>query len=265
MRGRATSIIARASVVTVVAVAATYAVFLAARGFLGVPYTRLDLVECGLIPVVVGFPIASYVFLQLERLRAARDALSALNAEMQSAHRQLKVAHELMAYAASHDKMTGLPNRERFLDRLEDAHRNSEEDVLLIVDADHFKQINDRLGHLKGDDALVEIARAIRRSVREKDVVGRIGGEEFGVLLKDVDLAQAAETAERMRRAVEQIPWCAPNGLSRALTVSIGGAALRDHPAKVSDVLSRADRCLYAAKHSGRNCIAFGSSIGEVA
>lgn len=251
--------------VTAIAVVATYLVFLTTRAVFGIPHTRYDLIECFAIPVVVGFPIAFYVFGQMERLRAAHDTLAALNAQMEEAHLQLKLAHELMAYAASHDKMTGLPNRERFLQCLETAHKSREQDVLLIVDADHFKQINDRHGHLKGDDALVEIARAIRRSVRPEDLVGRIGGEEFGVLLKKLSLAEAAETAERIRRKVEAISWRAPGPHARGLTVSIGGAALSDHPAKIADVLSWADRCLYAAKRQGRNCVAFTYPVGEVA
>lgn len=79
-----------------------------------------------------------------------------------------------MAHAARHDDMTGLLNRKQFLEDLKAAHRDAEEDVLLMIDADGFKQINDRLGHLKGDEALVSIAAAIRASVRPGDVVGRV-------------------------------------------------------------------------------------------
>ena len=103
----------------------------------------------------------------------------------------------------------------------------------------------------------------IRKAVRLEDEVGRIGGEEFGVLLRAVSISTAADIAESIRRRVQAIPWQAAEGSS--LSVSIGGAALRDHRAGVTDVLAHADRCLYRAKHSGRNCIAFNYVLSDVA
>src|SRR5690606_10219673 len=144
------------------AVAATYGVFLIEREITGIPYTRIDLIECFFIPIVIGMPILCYLFSQSEKLKEMHQRVASLHEQMREANRQLRLAHEIMAYTANHDRMTGLPNREQFLEHLESAHREQARDVLLIIDADHFKQINDRLGHLRGDDALVEIARAIR-------------------------------------------------------------------------------------------------------
>ncbi|CAG0949430.1 Diguanylate cyclase DgcM [Rhizobiaceae bacterium] len=261
MRNRTNIILAKSSAGTALAVVATYCAFFVMRWATGVPYIWLNLVECFAIPIVVGMPILYYVAAQAEELRDARDDLAALHRETDEAYREMRRAHRLLAYAASLDKMTGLLNREAFLERLAPAHAANEPDVLLFVDADHFKQINDRLGHLKGDEALVKIASAIKRAVRKCDVVGRIGGEEFGVLLKNVDLASAAEIAEAIREQVNAVQW-QPN---MALTVSIGGAALHAHSGKMADVLTHADRCLYAAKRAGRNRVAFECRIVRAA
>jgi diguanylate cyclase (GGDEF)-like protein len=255
-------VLVRAVVTTAIAVVASLGAFGVARWATGVPSDLQDLVECIVIPIVVGMPIASYVFAQSDRLKAAFDALAVLNAETARAHNQLKHAHEMIAFAAHHDRMTGLLNRERFLELLERAHVQSAEDVFLLIDADHFKQINDAFGHLKGDEALVKIAQTIMASVRSNDEVGRLGGEEFGVLLRSLSVSTAADMAENIRRRVEQIPW---EVSEKGLSVSIGGAALKDHHSGVTEVLGHADRCLYRAKRSGRNCIAFNHALTDIA
>lgn len=265
MAPRTTSIICKALAVTALATVATYAVFFLERAITGIPITSINLIECFVIPVVVGPPILCYLFHQSEKLKDAHRTLAELNEEAREAYRQLKLAHEIMAYTAAHDRMTGLPNRDRFIEHLQAAHSNREKDVLLLIDADHFKQINDRLGHLRGDDALVEIARAIRSSVRHGDVVGRIGGEEFGVLLKDMTLSRALDMAEKIRRQVEAIPWQTSAQDVRGLSVSIGAAALGEETPTVSSILEQADRCLYAAKRSGRNRVAFDHPLEKVA
>ncbi|WP_309086157.1 GGDEF domain-containing protein [Chelativorans sp.] len=259
------AILGKASAVTALAIAATYGVFLIERAITGIPFTHVDLIECFAIPIAVGMPILCYLFSQSERLKEANQRITAINEEMQESYRQLRLAHEIMVYTANHDRMTGLPNRERFIEHLEAAHRGQQRDVLLLIDADHFKQINDRLGHLRGDDALVEIARAVRQSVRGGDVVGRIGGEEFAVLLKDVSPAHAADIAEKIRQRVESIPWPVPVSGAPGLSVSIGGAPLGEELATVPEILELADRRLYAAKRAGRNRVVFTDPMEKVA
>jgi diguanylate cyclase (GGDEF)-like protein len=125
---------------------------------------------------------------------------------------------------------------------------------LLFVDADDFKSVIDRFGHEAGDDALQLIASAIRQAVRSTDLVGRLGGEEFGVFLTDSDTATADHVAERIRRSVSAIAF-APGGTPCPLSVSIGGATFVTH-APFGDLYRLADQHLYEAKKTGRDRVA---------
>lgn len=256
-------ILGKSAATTAVAVIAALVVFVVVRWTTRSAIDDRDWLETLLILIVVGMPISYYIFTQAEKLRTAYVQLAALNGLTQRAHKQLKEAHEIIAFAARHDKMTGLLNREHFLATLEKAHQQCETDVLLIVDADHFKRINDSFGHLRGDEALISIASAIRQAVRAQDEVGRLGGEEFGVLLKNVFLSSAVELAESIRARISTIPFLCLEGEFVPLTVSIGGAALADFQS-VTEVLARADQCLYAAKRSGRNRVGFDSTVVQL-
>jgi diguanylate cyclase len=159
---------------------------------------------------------------------------------------------------AQEDSLTGLMNRRRFMEKVA-THRaiDSAELVmrdrgaLLIVDADHFKRINDDHGHQAGDEALVFIANAMRQAVRDDDVVARLGGEEFGVFLSDADEGTAFEVAERIRNTICAMP-VEIAGTPVRLSVSIGGTeTLRSQ--SLSDCMRNADILLYAAKQAGRN------------
>ncbi len=123
-----------------------------------------------------------------------------------------------------------------------------------MIDADDFKQINDRHGHSAGDDVLRAMAERCRGAVREGDIVGRVGGEEFAVALTDTDMTGAIETAERLCREVAAEPF-AVGGDKLHLTVSVGVAARRALDSDPGDLLRFADRALYAAKANGRNCV----------
>lgn len=199
---------------------------------------------CVVCPLATAFPGSAYVFHQSARLKATHVQLA-------NAHAQLAEAHCRLAEKASRDHMTGMLNRESFFARLDGSRRKQDRGFLLIVDADHFKTINDTFGHLAGDDALLEIASAITRALRVGDTVGRIGGEEFGVLLSGADEAEAEAVAERIRREVETIAF-RPLGARVHLTVSIGGAPC-PADADIADLLRVADAKLYEAKNAGRN------------
>jgi diguanylate cyclase (GGDEF)-like protein len=250
----------RASVTTLVAVALTFAFFHVERAVIGVPPTTLDILEVVLLPIAVGFPIALFIFHQTEALRRAYAELGSLHREAARARDKLQEANDAIRFASTHDGMTKLLNRMHFLEQLDAAYSREEAAVLLIADADKFKEINDALGHLRGDDALIRIADAIQGSVRSDDLVGRIGGEEFGILLRGASASRAADIAESIRRRVETIPW-----VSGHLSVSIGGAAFADHRSGATEVFAQADRSLYKAKRAGRNCIAFHSVLSDVA
>ena len=123
--------------------------------------------------------------------------------------------------------------------------------ALLVIDVDHFKRINDSFGHDSGDEALKVIAETIRGAVRAVDLVGRIGGEEFGVFLPGTDPNRTLAVAERIRAAISAAEF-SPTGSRVGLSVSVGGATFADQ-ASFSELFRRADQRLYAAKLNGRN------------
>jgi diguanylate cyclase (GGDEF)-like protein/PAS domain S-box-containing protein len=164
---------------------------------------------------------------------------------------QKRLKNEL-EFAASRDPLTGLWNRRHFLTLLEKAHqqkrRSDVEYSLLILDADHFKSINDQHGHDQGDEVLVLLAKTLENRVRKTDAVCRWGGEEFIILLPKTDIENAAHLAECLRSAITEIRT--PTVLR--LTVSIG-VAQHQHDEPTENLLRRADAALYKAKASGRN------------
>lgn len=183
-----------------------------------------------------------------QRLLSAREA-AARRAERDWA--ELQRRHEELLETSSRDPLTGLLNRsamERLLDAAK-ARESSESEpyCLLLIDIDHFKQINDRHGHLLGDDALRAVAAAVTASIRKGDVAVRYGGEEILVILPGVDLARAAEVAHRIRDAIARMP------LPFALTVSMGLAAGDLSVHGPEGTFQRADQALYRAKAEGRN------------
>ncbi|HEY0615784.1 MAG TPA: GGDEF domain-containing protein [Candidatus Elarobacter sp.] len=155
--------------------------------------------------------------------------------------------------AATIDTLTGLPNRRGVGRALEEAiaHvRSGGRYAVLLLDVDHFKSINDLLGHQTGDRALAHIGRLIAENVRGVDVAGRFGGEEFLVLLRDASRERALQVAERLRAAVETGGLAYADG--KPVTVSVGVAYARTGDTS-GDVVERADRALYRAKNDGRN------------
>lgn len=175
-----------------------------------------------------------------------------------SAERQMEA--ELRRLADT-DPLTGLYNRRAFFQEAAAQFQTSLAKQgclsILLLDLDHFKAINDRFGHAIGDLALQTVALRCRQALREGDVVARLGGEEFAVILPDADEARAYEVAERLRNAIGWLPVEA--GLQRLeLTVSIGGATRAEQEVTLESLLERADRALYVAKRDGRNCVRFG-------
>ena len=156
------------------------------------------------------------------------------------------------------DPLTGMANRRSLFTRLEQelvrALRFGDALSLLMIDLDHFKDINDAHGHAAGDRMLHDVAEALRRTVRKVDLVARFGGEEFCVVLPRVARPEAIEVAEKLRRVIESEPFRAlDQGPALRMTISIGVAAQGPNAADVSALLSRADEALYAAKRRGRN------------
>jgi diguanylate cyclase (GGDEF)-like protein len=128
---------------------------------------------------------------------------------------------------------------------------------MLMMDIDHFKRVNDTHGHDVGDEVLRELATTSLKALREADILGRLGGEEFAVLLPETEAAAAMDVAERLRRAVENSP-IETNGGALAITVSIGAACMDTTTGSVEELLKRADVALYEAKQTGRNKVVAG-------
>jgi two-component system cell cycle response regulator len=170
---------------------------------------------------------------------------------------QLIAAREALRDMALHDALTRLWNRAAIHDILRTeiarCQRESASLGVILVDLDHFKVVNDTYGHQMGDEALRETARTLRESTRPYDAVGRIGGEEFLLVLPGCDQMNAASHAERLRVSIERLSMDVPGGALR-ITASLGVTVFRDGSASDSDSLVQAaDEALYRAKREGRN------------
>jgi diguanylate cyclase (GGDEF)-like protein len=166
-----------------------------------------------------------------------------------------------MERLATTDDLTGLLNRRAFFARAEAARllalRQHQPITLLMLDIDHFKQLNDRFGHATGDEALVKFSATCTEALREHDILGRLGGEEFALALPGTDLDGALHAAERLRQDVldTRLLTC---GNSYTMTVSIG-VVLIDPEEDLPTALARADHALYEAKRNGRNRVEAGT------
>lgn len=197
-----------------------------------------------------------------------RDHVRTLSVIAQQAAVVLRSAqlYEEMRRLATTDGLTGLDNRRRFVQQLEEtlkrARRYREAFAVVLVDVDHFKAVNDRHGHRAGDRVLQAVAGAMREWVRDTDAVARIGGDEFAALLLLMDAEQATPVVERLRCAVQAL-LVHEGGAVLALAISAGIAAYPAHGADAEALLSRADGALYEAKRLGRNRVSLAAAGGR--
>ena len=217
------------------------------------------------VPSLVGGQVIGSVLVAHEQpLRSAEqtriDESVAQAAPVLANLRNLAIAE----VRASTDALTGLPNaravRDSLVRMVAQASRSELPLAAVLCDLDHFKQINDVYGHEKGDQALAAASAALRSSLRESDLVGRYGGEEFLILLPDTPLDGALVLAEKLRAelALVNVP-----GVDRAITASFGVATFPDDAPDGEMLVRMADRALYAAKAAGRNCVvASGTLLG---
>jgi diguanylate cyclase (GGDEF)-like protein len=191
--------------------------------------------------------------------RAIRDAegnVSKVVVVSRDITEQKRLEADLREMAAT-DMLTGLPNRRHFLTQLDQemarVSRVTEHYAsVLMIDVDHFKQVNDTFGHSIGDHALRHLANLMKQSLRKIDSLGRLGGEEFAVILPGAPLASAQIFAERLRKKIAASPM--PHaGTAITLTVSIGVTEINPDDSSADDTLARADRAQYQAKQKGRN------------
>lgn len=165
----------------------------------------------------------------------------------------LIVSQMELRLVSRHDTLTGTLTRSAFDARLksEFESRDKTPKALLLLDIDHFKSINDTFGHATGDTALRAVGEVLKKNLRETDLIGRYGGEEFLILLRNVTPDVAFAQSERLRRSVSQLKLAELGG--RRLTISIGLASYTESLTSIEDWLRRADKSLYDAKHAGRN------------
>jgi two-component system cell cycle response regulator len=173
------------------------------------------------------------------------------------------ISNEMLKYIGLTDSLTGVYNR-RYIDRrlreeVARARRQAYRISVMYIDIDHFKLVNDTVGHQGGDEVLREVALRIKAELRLSDALGRFGGEEFVVLLINAELDSATMVAQRIRASIAATPFALSSGGSLPVTVSIGVAALddfeREHALEdvAQELLAHADAALYRAKESGRN------------
>ena len=202
--------------------------------------------------------------LQLEQARQEtareterRQELAAALSELDSLHEKLSARAVQLEWSSYRDALTELANRRYFDERLGDLAKRSRESgkglALLVLDLDEFKSVNDRFGHLKGDEVLRTTARLLQANTRQTDLVARLGGEEFAVLLAGNSAAeQLKKRAEQIRQAFDTYDW---TGIAPGLrvTISIGAASISEAGHNPLKLLALADERLYAAKRAGRN------------
>ena len=170
-----------------------------------------------------------------------------------------KAMVESLRRMAEHDALTGLYNRQYLLDELERVHANAQRSgrfhsALIYIDLDHFKYVNDTLGHLAGDKVLVEVTELLRDRLRKEDILARLGGDEFAILLYDISSTQLPMVADAYRKRLSEYVF-RHEGEAVDVGCSIGAAMLEPDVASKEDLLARADVACHIAKHGGRNRI----------
>jgi diguanylate cyclase (GGDEF)-like protein len=204
-------------------------------------------------PVTATIMVVRHLTEALEKARRNEEEL-----ELQVAHRtkELVKANQVAEQMAFTDELTGLSNRRAYFKSANEmdlmARRHTRPYAVLMLDIDHFKAINDQWGHERGDAVLKALSNLLASSFRRADIVGRIGGEEFSILLPETDIQKACSLAEHLRQVIEAAIVPSSSGEIR-FTASIGVASCDETTATFDQVLMNADVALYEAKNNGRN------------
>ena len=192
---------------------------------------------------------------RIVRMEIATDITDRKHAE-----EELKAAKEQAEALSRSDGLTGLNNRRAFYDDgekiLHQAKRYAHPMSLIMLDVDYFKKIYDMYGHIAGDAVLVSLANILKKNVREVDILGRLGGEEFAVILPEVTLPDAITMAERLRTEIEAVKVSSNDG-DISITASFGLATLTEEQVSLEELINIADNSLYNAKRHGRNRVEF--------
>jgi diguanylate cyclase (GGDEF)-like protein len=247
-----TSIFLRVYVVYTSSVCLTVAAFIAAHDFLP---AQLYLFSLVIIYLAMNLVLAVATNRRFRTSMIEHLALKDLTAELNRALAEERMLQDKLEKSALTDELTEVLNRRGTVEslgrELARCQRFGWPLALLMIDVDHFKSVNDSLGHAVGDKVLRQLARTIQGGLRDMDMIGRWGGEEFVVTLSVLERAAAIATAERLRAAVAAIDFGA-DGIERKVTISVG---VGFHPPAdcVEQLIADADAALYAAKHGGRD------------
>ena len=195
-------------------------------------------------------------------IRQCRDAVTGRDALLVSEVdvSAIKQAQAHSSYLAKHDSLTGLPNRghvmQRFEEAIQDIHGTSREAALIYIDLDHFKDINDTLGHGAGDELLIQVANRLRGIIRSSDMVARLGGDEFLILMVGPDVSdEVNRVQERLRSTIAQPVDI--QGTEVFVTPSVGVSIYPRHGTDISTLMRNADLAMYSSKENGRNVLTY--------
>ncbi len=196
--------------------------------------------------------------------RQQADTLSQMNSELRKTIQQKDALQREMFRLASTDDLTHTANRRQLIQEgllhMQQFKHIGSHFTVLVADLDFFKSVNDTFGHIAGDEALRLVATSMRGTLRDTDSLGRVGGEEFCIILPDADVTAGCAVAERIRQRVSRIPT---DGFldGRPITVSIGVCQVRDSHASFFQVLNEADQALFVAKRTGRNRVHLSTDL----
>jgi diguanylate cyclase (GGDEF)-like protein len=220
------------------------------------------LLSYGVVQVFLTTGSFSKIYTQTELLAQVLREKSQAESVMQ----ELQKANAQLEHLASTDPLTGAANRREFMQRAEQeiarVLRNHNPLCLLSMDLDHFKKVNDEHGHQMGDEVLKSVIQVCEHVLRPGDSLGRIGGEEFAILLPETEFSEAFSVAERLRSAIEH-HQTQSNGITVKCTASIGIAAFDPQQDLLKDLIKKADDQLYLAKNNGRNRVEPQASISH--
>ena len=178
--------------------------------------------------------------------------------------RKLKTDYQKLSELVHTDSLTGLYNYRHFVGAIEQemerSRRTQQPMILVMLDYDRFKEVNDNWGHSNGNRALILLASCLRNNLRKLDIACRYGGEEFAIILPNTTLETGVHVAERLRESVESTPLVLEDYQSITLTISLGVALYEGEPEETSErLINIADTQLYRAKRAGRNCLRYKS------
>ncbi|VAW75955.1 diguanylate cyclase/phosphodiesterase (GGDEF & EAL domains) with PAS/PAC sensor(s) [hydrothermal vent metagenome] len=213
-------------------------------------FTGHDLEMLNLFARQIAFAIENAIY--VEELQEATERTENYRQQLEQSNQRLIKTNDELEHLALHDPLTGLPNRSLVMDRLQQAiltaRRNQEPMALLMIDLDHFKEVNDTLGHLIGDQLLVRVGERFQSALREPDTLGRLGGDEFAVVLPRAGQEDAVIVAEKLQASLRRSVDIDQNSFS--IAASIGISIYPEHGSEPSSLLRSADIAMYVAKRA---------------